>query len=94
MSSFTRSSSSLKNKTRTLKHSSSPVSRSLKNEANPLLIQVFDYDNLGKSSYSQKEDLIQRVLQLGRDNYTYEELKRDMLSFENAEKNRKTPSRT
>lgn len=54
------------------------------------LIQVFIFENIDKSSDSQKEDLMQQVLKLGGDNYTYEDLKRDFLIIEGEDKNSKS----
>ena len=55
------------------------------------LIKVFDYENVDKSSRSQKKDLIQWFLKIGGDQYTYEDLRRDLVSFEKGDKNRKSP---
>lgn len=46
------------------------------------LIEVFIFENIDRSNDAQKENLIQRVLKLGGDNYTREDLKRDLLKIE------------
>ena len=38
------------------------------------LIQVLNLDNIDKSSDEQKEELMQRVLKLGGDKYTFEDV--------------------
>ena len=40
------------------------------------LIQVFNFENLDKSSANKIESLLQRVLKLGGDDYTYEDFVR------------------
>jgi hypothetical protein len=50
------------------------------------LIWVFDFKNEDNCNISQKEELLQQVLQLGGDNYTFEDLIRDLLSFEEGNK--------
>ena len=47
---------------------------------------MFNFENIDKSTEAQREDLIQRVLKLGGDNYTCENLKRDLLNIENEDK--------
>ena len=46
------------------------------------LIEVFNFDNLDKSTSSQKEKMIQKVIRLGGDNYTAEDLRRDILKIQ------------
>ena len=53
------------------------------------LIQVFSFENLDKSIVAQKENLIQRVPKLGGDNYTCEDLKRDIINIESDDKDKK-----
>lgn len=50
------------------------------------LIQVFNLDNIDKTSDSQKEELMQRVLKLGGDNYTFKGLRRDLLTIDDEDK--------
>lgn len=45
------------------------------------MIQVFDMENGDNHNITKKEELLQQVLQLGGDNYTFEDLRRDILSF-------------
>ena len=53
------------------------------------LIQVFNHNNIDKISDVQKEELIQRVLKLGGDKYTFEDLRRDLLIIDDEDKNSK-----
>ena len=46
------------------------------------LIEVFNFDNLDKSTSSQKEKMVQKVIRLGGDNYTTEDLRRDILKIQ------------
>jgi hypothetical protein len=50
------------------------------------LIQVFNFDNIDNSSDLQKEDLIHQVLKIGGDNYTFEDLRRDILLIKEEDK--------
>lgn len=45
------------------------------------LIKVFHFDNLDKRITSQKERLIQKIIKLGGDEYTVEDLQRDMIKI-------------
>ena len=53
------------------------------------LIKVFDFDNLDKSTFSQKERLIQKIIKLGGDDYTAEDLQRDMIKIQMEDSARK-----
>ena len=46
------------------------------------LIQVFSPDNINESSIVQKENLLKRVLKLGGEEYSFEDLRRDIMSIE------------
>ena len=46
------------------------------------LIQVFYFENIDKSTDSQKEELIKKILKLGGKNYTCEDLRNDLLRIE------------
>ena len=46
------------------------------------LIQVFSFENIDKSTDTQKKELIQRILKLGINNYTCEDLWRDLLKID------------
>lgn len=46
------------------------------------LIQVFNPENINDSTTPQKEYLLNKVLKLGGKNYTYDDLRRDILSIE------------
>lgn len=50
------------------------------------LSRVFDFDNEDLDNSSQKEEILKKALQLGGDNYTFTDLKRDLLSFEKEDK--------
>ena len=52
---------------------------------------MFNFENINKSTEAQREDLIQKVLKLGGDNYTCEDLKRDLMNIENEDKDKKEP---
>ena len=56
------------------------------------LVQVFSFENIDKSTEAQREELIQRILKLGGNNYTCEDLRRDLLNIE-IEDNDKSQSR-
>ena len=61
------------------------TSRSEEDSLNALtneLIQVFNFENINNSLEAQKEELIQRILKLGGNNYTCEDLRRDLLTIE------------
>lgn len=53
------------------------------------LIQIFDFDNLERSTTSQKEKLVQKVIKLGGEGYTAEDLKRDILNIQLEENDRR-----
>ena len=53
------------------------------------LIQVFDFDNLDSSTLSQKEELIQKIIKLGGENYTADDLRKDILIIEMEDRLRK-----
>ena len=53
------------------------------------LIKVFDFDNLDKSTTSQKENLIQKIIKLGGNDYTAEDLQRDMIKIQMEDNERK-----
>lgn len=55
------------------------------------LFQVFSFENIDKSTKAHKEDLIHKVLKLGGDNYTCEDLRKDLLNIENEDKNNTLP---
>ena len=44
-------------------------------------MQVFSFENINDSSKAQKEELIQRILKLGGNNYTCEDLRRELLTI-------------
>lgn len=46
------------------------------------LIQVFNFDDLDNSTISQKEELIQRVIKLGGDDYTAEDLQMVIIAIQ------------
>ena len=46
------------------------------------LIQVFNFDNIHRSTTSQKEALVQKIIKLGGEDYTAEDLRRDILRIE------------
>ena len=46
------------------------------------LIQVFNYDNIHRSTTSQKEALVQKIIKLGGEDYIAEDLRRDILKIE------------
>ena len=50
------------------------------------LIRVFSYDNIDKSSDTQKEKLIQRIIKLGGKDYMTEDLRRDIIKIEAEDK--------
>ena len=52
------------------------------NQLTKELVQVFSPDNLDKTSESQKKELILRVLKLGGENYSSENLRRDLLKIQ------------
>ena len=52
------------------------------NQLTEELIQVFSLDNIDKTSESQKKELIQRVLKLGGENYSSENLRRDLFKIQ------------
>ena len=52
------------------------------NQLTEELVQVFSPDNIDKTSESQKKELIQRVLKLGGENYSSENLRRDLLKIQ------------
>ena len=52
------------------------------NQLTKELIQVFCPDNLDKTSESHKKELVLRVLELGGENYTSENLRRDLLNIQ------------
>lgn len=55
------------------------------------LIQVFNYDNNDECNEEQKEELMKRVLKLGGENYTFEDLRRDILLIEEEDQPKHTP---
>ena len=46
------------------------------------MIQVFNFDDLDNSTISKKEELIQRIIKLGGDDYTAEDLQRDIIAIQ------------
>ena len=46
------------------------------------LIQVFSLGNLDKSSTNQKKNLLKRVLKLGGEDYSFEDLRKYIMSIE------------
>lgn len=46
------------------------------------LVQVFCFEDIEESSEAQKATLIQRIIKLGGDNYTYDDLRRDLMIVE------------
>ena len=46
------------------------------------LIQFFNFNNLDSSTTSQKEKLVQKIIKLGGEDYTAEDLRRDILKIE------------
>ena len=46
------------------------------------LNQVFSYDNINNNTVSQKENLIQKIIKLGGNGYTVEDLRKDILRIE------------
>ena len=48
------------------------------------LVQIFFifFDKIDKTLAAQKEEIIQRILKLGGNNYTCEDLKKDILDIE------------
>ena len=53
------------------------------------LIKVFDFDNLDNSTSSQKERLIQKIIKLGGEDYTAEDLQRDLIKIQLEDRARK-----
>ena len=47
---------------------------------------VFDFNNEDSDNMAQKEELLKKVLQLGGDNYTFIDLRRDLSSIEEEDK--------
>ena len=45
-------------------------------------VQVFCFKDIDNSTEAQKEELIQRILKLGGNNYSCEDLRRDLLCIE------------
>jgi hypothetical protein len=54
------------------------------------LLQVFNPDSINESTILQKENLLNRVLKLGGENYTYENLRRDIMSIEQEDYNQRS----
>ena len=53
------------------------------------LVQVFSEENIEESTDAQKEELIKELLILGGNNYTYEDLRKDLLKIENEDNNQR-----
>lgn len=50
------------------------------------LNRVVDFHNVDSDNRAQKEELLQKVLQLGGENYTFSDLRRDLSSFDEEHK--------